>query len=105
MSVREHRDLGMKRPIARRDFLNGIAIGITGAVAAAKAPDLPAQRPATSAGAERAGVYPPGITGLRGNYPAAVEAFGRMNSGAFRQFPALDVDTREDYDLVIVGGG
>src|SRR5438552_9312759 len=105
MSAREHRDLGMNRPIARRDFLNGIAIGITGAVAAAKAPDLVAQPPASAGGAERIGVYPPGITGLRGNYPAAVEAFGRMTSGAFRQFPALDVDTRQDYDLVIVGGG
>src|SRR5205807_3233898 len=30
---------------------------------------------------------------------------GPMNAGAYRQFPALDVDTRERYDLVIVGGG
>jgi hypothetical protein len=30
----EYRDLGMDRPIARRDFLNGVAVGITGATAA-----------------------------------------------------------------------
>src|SRR5262249_12569459 len=100
MSAGEDRDLGMRRSIPRRDFLNGIAIGITGAVPAARGPGLwgrPA-RPATPA-------PPPALTGFRGNYPAAVEAFGRMRDGAFRQFPALDVDTREEYDLVIVGGG
>src|SRR5207247_8169902 len=101
MSARDHRDLGMNRPIARRDFLNGIAIGITGAVAAAKAPQLFAQPATPAAGA----AYPPALTGLRGNYPGAVDAFGRMSGGAFRQFPALDADTREEYDLVIVGGG
>ena len=100
MNAGERRDLGMGRPIARRDFLNGIAIGVTGAVAAARAPRLFAQ-PAASPG----GAYPPALTGLRGNYPAAVEAFTRMRDGAYRQFPALDVDTREEYDLVIVGGG
>jgi hypothetical protein len=42
MSAREHRDLGMNRPIARRDFLNGIAIGFAGAVVAGKG-DLFAQ--------------------------------------------------------------
>src|SRR5207249_9015216 len=101
MSDREHRDLGMHRPIARRDFLNGVAIGITGAIAAARAPRLVAQPASSSSSA----AYPPALTGLRGNYPAAVEAFGRMRDGAFRQFPALDNDTREEYDLVIVGGG
>jgi hypothetical protein len=29
-SASEDRDLGMGRPIARRDFLNGIAIGVAG---------------------------------------------------------------------------
>jgi len=101
MSAGEHRDLGMNRPIARRDFLNGVAIGITGAVAAAKAPQLFAQPATSAAGA----AYPPGLTGLRGNYPAAVDGFGRMRDGAFRPFPSLDVDTREEYDLAIVGGG
>jgi spermidine dehydrogenase len=42
---------------------------------------------------------------LRGNYPAAVEAFGPIQSNAYRQFPAIPVDTGEHYDLVVVGGG
>jgi len=49
--------------------------------------------------------YPPALTGLRGNYPAAVEPFEALQRGAYRQFPALDTDTHEEYDLVIVGGG
>ena len=104
----EYRDLGMQRRIPRRDFLNGLAIGVTGAYAAATSPRLAAahvvpegaQTPATPAAP-----YPPARTGLRGNYASAVEAFGPMQAGAYRQFPMLDVDTREDYDLVIVGGG
>ncbi len=39
---KEYRELGMKRPIARRDFLNGVAIGITGAYMALKGADLDA---------------------------------------------------------------
>jgi spermidine dehydrogenase len=104
----EYRDLGMQRRIPRRDFLNGLAIGVTGAYAAATSPRLAAahvvpegaQTPATPAAP-----YPPARTGLRGNYPSAVEAFGPMQAGTYRQFPMLDADTREDYDLVIVGGG
>jgi spermidine dehydrogenase len=104
----EYRDLGMQRRIPRRDFLNGLAIGVTGAYAAATSPRLAAahvvpegaQTPATPAAP-----YPPARTGLRGNYASAVEAFGPMQAGTYRQFPMLDVDTREDYDLVIVGGG
>src|SRR6266851_842748 len=97
----EHRDLGMDRRIDRRNFLNGVAVGIGGAYAALKgAPAWAAQQPGAPSTE-----YPPSRTGLRGNYPAAVEVFGPMRQGAYRQFPALDVDTREDYDLVIVGGG
>jgi len=49
--------------------------------------------------------YPPALTGLRGNHPEAVAAFGSIERGAYRQFPSVDVDTRESYDLVVVGGG
>jgi spermidine dehydrogenase len=103
----ERRELGMDRRIPRRDFLNGLAIGVTGAYAAATATTLTAAgvTPMASQPAMSAATYPPARVGLRGNYPAAVEAFGRMQSGAFRQLPTLDIDTREMYDLVIVGAG
>ena len=98
----EYRNLGMTRRIPRRDFISGVAVGITGAYAAATAPRLIA-----SVGQEAPGAaaYPPIRAGLRGNYPAAVAPFDPMRQGKYRQFPALDVDTRETYDLVIVGGG
>ena len=100
----EARDLGMNRRIPRRDFLNGMAIGITGAYAAAHGERLAAADVAAAQG-PATGEYPPARTGLRGNYPEAVEPFGPMQTGAYRQFPAVDVDTREEYDLAIVGGG
>jgi spermidine dehydrogenase len=109
MKIRaEYRDLGMDRRIARRDFLNGLAIGITGACAVGAAPLIAAERPDTAApqsAVPSSTPYPPARTGLRGNYPSAVAAYGPIQAGAYRQFPALDVDTRESYDLVIVGGG
>jgi len=97
----EYRDLGMRRRIPRRDFLGGVAIGITGACAAAATPSLSAaQAPASP----DPSTYPPARTGLRGQYPAAVEDLGRIRDGAFARLDE-PVDTSEAYDLVIVGGG
>ncbi|HUJ51550.1 MAG TPA: NAD(P)/FAD-dependent oxidoreductase [Bryobacteraceae bacterium] len=95
----EHRDLGMDRPIARRDFLNGVAIGIAGVSAALS------QANAQSQASEQPGNYPPTRSGLRGNYPAAVAEFDHIRSGQYTQFPVPDSEIREEYDLVIVGGG
>jgi spermidine dehydrogenase len=100
-------DLGMTRRIPRRDFLNGLAVTITGAVAArnvtaaARAGDAPQSQ---SAAADQT-TYPPARTGLRGNDAAAIREFDAMQRGTYRQFPAIDNDTGESYDLVIVGGG
>jgi spermidine dehydrogenase len=90
----------MDRPIARRDFLNGVAIGITGAAFGA-ANLHAAQAPANPAAAN----YPPTRSGLRGNYPAAVDEFDKIRGSQYATFPVSDSDIREDYDLVIVGGG
>ena len=95
----EHRDLGMDRPIARRDFLNGVAIGIAGVSAALNTAN------AQSQASEQAATYPPTRSGLRGNYPAAVAEFDHIRSGQYTQFPVPDSEIREEYDLVIVGGG
>jgi spermidine dehydrogenase len=95
----EHRDLGMDRPIARRDFLNGVAIGIAGVSAALNAGNAQAQPSGES------GNYPPTRSGLRGNYPAAVAEFDAIRSGRYAQFPVANSDIHDEYDLVIVGGG
>jgi spermidine dehydrogenase len=93
---KEHRDLGMDWPIARRDFLNGMAIGIgTAALAdSAQAQDAPSDAN-----------YPPVRTGLRGNFPAAVDIFNPIRHGVYAKFPVGDTDISEEHDLVIVGAG
>jgi spermidine dehydrogenase len=101
----EWRDLGMDRRIDRRDFLNGVAIG-AGAVAGALQAS-PAQGRTSGLGAQPSApdAYPPRRLGLRGQHASAVQAFGAIDAGRYAQFPGIDVDTNETYDLVIVGGG
>ena len=99
MSIsREERELGMDRPIARRDFLNGIALAIVGAGVSAGVAQ------GQSSGDDPS-TYPPLIGGLRGNYPAAVDIFEPIRRGQYARFPVADPDIREEYDLVIVGAG
>ena len=85
----------MNRRIPRRDFLNGVAIGVTGAVAGRlfAAPAFAQSRS-----------YPPALTGLRGNYPDAVAAFAAIEHGGYRQFGVVpfDNDARETYDRLVV---
>jgi spermidine dehydrogenase len=71
----DQRELGMNQPIARRDFLNGVAIGIATGVSALQR----AQAQSTLTADE-----PALRTGLRGSYPAAVAEFDaiRLNSDA-----------------------
>jgi spermidine dehydrogenase len=90
----------MDRRIQRRDFLNGIAIGVAGAYGALRA--RPAAGQIVSLSPDR---YPPARLGLRGEHASAVEAFGAIEKGAYAEFPGIDVETGETYDLVIVGGG
>ena len=108
--TQEYRALGMGRPIARRDFLNGVAIGITGAYAALSGLTADTAQASTTIAAQTpenkdAAQYPPLRSGLRGQYPAAVEEFERIRQGKYAQFPVADSDIHEEYDLVIVGGG
>ena len=101
-----YRDLGMNRRIPRRDFLSGVAIGITSGAAALKTGRALASADHDAAIQPDAAVdYPPARTGLRGNYPEAVREFPAMQRGVYREFPAADLDAGEEYDLVIVGGG
>jgi len=106
-SASEDRDLGMGRKIPRRDFLNGIAVGISGAYAASAAPlvaNTPQQAGAATSAVDAAS-YPPLRSGLRGNYPSSIEDFDAIRAGAFAHPASAEADAREDYDLVIVGGG
>lgn len=110
MSDSNDRKLGMDRSITRRDFLNGVAVGTGGAVAGSLLPGvaweaLGASGTAQGAAQERAGYYPPALTGLRGSHPGSFEAAHAVRDGKFPPEGAAATETKENYDLVIVGGG
>ena len=96
----------MDRPIARRDFLDGVAlaIGVTAGAAAGGAllPGLALGDEA--APQDRPDYYPPLLTGLRGSHPGSFEAAHALRDGMLK-IPDEAPGTVEDYDLVVVGGG
>src|SRR5579862_4714711 len=95
------RDLGMHRPVGRRDFLNGVAL----AVGSALGPQLAAGFETEHMAETAAGYYPPALTGLRGSHEGSFEVAHQVRDGAFWQQAGEPVETGESYDLVVVGGG
>ena len=87
--------LGMGRDITRRDFLNGASIAVGGSL-------LPHQLLAQNSPAQSLpDYYPPALTGMRGSHPGSFEVGHRVRDGDSFQ----GIDTGENYDLVVVGGG
>lgn len=96
------RELGMDRPITRRDFMNGAAM----LVGAAVIPGAGIFHQAQDAEPQnRPGYDPPILTGLRGSHPGSFEIAHSLRDGTFWQHAAKPTDTRETYDLIVVGGG
>jgi spermidine dehydrogenase len=98
----------MDRPITRRDFLNGIAIGTAAAAthplfAASLGGALGAPGPlGPPAAQDTPGYYPPLLTGMRGSHPGSFEDAHALRDG--KTWPAATA-TGEEYDLIVVGGG
>jgi spermidine dehydrogenase len=106
MSERDDRKLGMDRNITRRDFLNGVAAGTGGAMAGSLLPCFDWEALTSSnAPQDRRGYYPPELTGLRGSHEGSFEAAHGVRDGKFPPKNGMAFDTKEIYDLVIVGGG
>src|SRR6267154_2689135 len=106
MSEREDRKLGMDRNITRRDFLKGVAVGTGGAVAGSMLPGFAWETFAASISAQdQPGYYPPALTGLRGSHVGSFEVAHGVRDGNFPAKGAEPKDTKELYDLVIVGAG
>jgi spermidine dehydrogenase len=102
MSRRSADDAGGDPPIARRDFLNGVALGAGGLLASGW---LPTGAAAAGAGEaqDAAGYYPPTLSGMRGSHPGSFEAAHAMRDGDLTARRPTPID--EPYDLVIVGAG
>ena len=109
MSDTERKRLGMDRPIPRRNFVSGVATGLVGMSILSRAfsessTNFSGVEPAEDiTGGDRD--YPPSLTGLRGQYPGSFENAHRARDGGFGSNTHVDIDTEEEYDLVVVGGG
>jgi spermidine dehydrogenase len=97
------RELGMHCPISRRDFLNGVALGIGGALAGE--PLLAAMAAGDDAPEKAPGYYPPALTGMRGNHDGTFTYAHQLRDGKKWNSAGVPASTRETYDLVVVGGG
>src|SRR5207237_706193 len=51
------------------------------------------------------GYYPPALTGMRGSHDGSYDASHALRDGRFWRTAGQPIDTRETYDLVVVGGG
>ncbi len=96
MTDSRDRDLGMHRPITRRDFLNGVAVTAGAAMMPWHLLADDAKSPA---------YYPPALTGMRGSHPGSFDAAHALRDGTFWDSAGKPEDTGEVYDLIIVGGG
>ena len=110
MPSKSDKELGLDRPITRRDFVYGSSLIIGGALAGCR----PSEGPESSAHGDFTFAvddawYGPGGVGdyaaSHGNTPAVLEAAHAIRAGQFASPPANAVDTGEEYDLVVVGGG
>ncbi len=93
-------ETGRTPDITRRDFLNGVAIGV-----GASGSLSPLEWLRAAEWQQAAEDYPPALTGLRGSHDGAFESAHRIRDGV--KLDAFGRPTPADarYDLVVVGAG
>jgi len=96
-----NRDLGMDRPISRRDILHGF-----GALAASSFVPGTAFADEVLA-AELAGrpYYPPSLTGMRGDHDGSFDVAHKLGREGKRDWGPVTEPDADIYDLVVVGAG
>src|SRR5438309_6180597 len=102
MGDSQDKDLGMRRGITRRDFLNGVALTsglsmLPPHLLAALQHDLDPEKSAE--------YYPPALTGLRGSHVGSFEVAHSLRDADFWQHAGTPTETGEKFDLIVVGGG
>ncbi|GAA3075893.1 NAD(P)-binding protein [Streptosporangium carneum] len=108
-------ELGMNRPISRRDFFDGVA-ATAGIAALGSLPGLDGGGAPGTADAdgpwapEPLGIapeprFPPVLTGLRGDTAETLGVPHALRDNRFWIHAGTPVPTGERYDLVVVGGG
>src|SRR5271155_2903607 len=112
---KKNRRLGMDREITRRDFLNGVAVGVGGAVAAGAfgadtllaagitGDDMTGYDVTGNVAPEKAAdYYPPAKMGMRGNHDGTFTYAHMLRDGVNWNEMGKDADAGESYDLVVV---
>jgi spermidine dehydrogenase len=119
MTSKRDRDLGLDRPITRRDFVYGSVVLAGGLMAGCgREAGSGGEAAASAGGAAQATPYgfdvgdawygPGGVgdySASHGNTPGVLRAAHAVRAGTFDQPPPGAIDDGEEYDLVIVGGG
>lgn len=100
------RELGMGRSISRRDFLNGVAVGIGAVVAGPLLHAAATDKGSPEFAPEKAvDYYPPALTGMRGDHDGTFTYAHRLRDGEAWDADGAPESTGETYDLAVVGGG
>lgn len=105
---KKDKDLGMGRKITRRDFLNGVALGVGGTLIGGGIGTetlLAAAAFDEFAPEKAADYYPPARMGIRGNHDGSFTIAHRLRDGEGADSFGVAASTGESYDLVVVGGG
>jgi len=97
----EQEALGVGQPITRRDILHGAAVLAGSSFLGSEGSAAPNASVTPSQG--QSILYPPSLTGLRGDHQGSFEAAHALRDGVL-PVPSI-TPAVERYDLVIVGGG
>ena len=100
------RELGMDRPITRRDFLNGVAIGLGSMAVSSYLTGCTRHGVLDSTFVQLgAGYNPPAESEMRGDHLGSFEIAHQLRDGTFWQTAGAATETDSTYDLIVVGAG